>query len=48
MLVGEESGFVEGEGDESFVVGVRGGAVQVSLLSYVHLTLLLLVELLLF
>jgi hypothetical protein len=48
ILVGEEGRFVEGGGGESFVVGVRRGAIRIPLLSKVRLALGLLVILLLF
>src|SRR5688572_25115903 len=48
MLVGEEGRFVEGRGDESFVVGVGRRAIRVPLLAKMCLALSLLVILLLF
>jgi hypothetical protein len=46
-FVGEDGGFVEGRSSESFVVGVRRGAVRVPFLSKVCLALCLPVVLLL-
>jgi hypothetical protein len=47
-LVGEEGGFVEGGGGESFVVGVGRRTIRVPLLVKVCLALSLLVRLLIF
>jgi hypothetical protein len=47
-LVGEEGRFVEGGGDESFIVGVGRRTIRVPLLAKVCLALSLLVSFLLF